>query len=484
MMKKFPEKFYWGGAISAIQVESTKDLKSQTNWDIFYKNNKTNFFDGIGPDNTCDHLKHFKDDLKLFKEVGCNSFRTSILWARIFPKQNEIDYESVKRYHEYFDYANELGLDIFLTLNHFDVPDWVYEKKGFESKEVVEEFVKFSKLVLDEYGNKIKVLCTFNEPLIPILHGYLSKIHPPAIIDPKRAVQAAYGMVLAHAKVSNLFYEEYKNKYPNLMLSVILNLTPAVPRDGIKYTKEDKIAAEYADTLLNDSLLYPMVKGVIDKKLVNVLSENNLIPEHTQNELSIIRKTKIDILGINYYHPSRVVAPNGNETGFLKKFFVDYNWDKARINVFRGWEILPKSIYDLGMIVKNKFNNIPWYISENGMGVENEHLYKDEKTNIIQDDYRIAFISEHLEWLHKVIEAGSNCKGYHLWSLIDNWSFRNAFKNRYGLIEMDLNTKKRTIKKSGYWFKELTSTNALTIPYKKIEDTIDLKNIKYKESYN
>lgn len=484
MKKHFPKDFYWGGAISAIQVESTKDLKSKTNWDIMYKNNKSSFFDSIGPDNTCDHLKHYKQDLDLFKKVGSNSLRTSILWSRIFPKQNEIDQSAVKLYHDYIDYANSIGIDIFITLNHFDLPDWAYEKNGFENKEVIEEFVKYAKLVLEEYGNKIKILCTFNEPLVPIIHGYLSNLHPPAIIDPKRAVQAAYGIILAHAKVSKMFYSEYKNKYPNLLLGVVLNLMPAIPKDGINYSPEDKKAAENADTLLNDSMLKPMVTGVIDNKIIDILKTNNLIPNYSNDELSIIKESKVDILGVNYYHPSRVMAPKGDEKDFLKKFFVNYKWDKARVNVFRGWEILPKSIYDLGMIVKNEYNNIPWFISENGMGVENEHLYKNKETNIIQDDYRIAFLSEHLEWLHKAIEEGSNCKGYHLWSIIDNWSFRNAFKNRYGLIEMDIISKKRTIKKSGLWFKELSETNSLQVPYKKIEDVIDLKNIEYTNSFN
>ncbi len=118
------------------------------------------------------------------------------------------------------------------------------------------------------------------------------------------------------------------------------------------------------------------------------------------------------------------------------------------MNPYRGWEIYPKAIYDVAINVRDNYGNIPWYISENGMGVEGEETFIDDD-GIVADDYRIDFIREHLEWLHKGIEEGSNCFGYHLWTLIDCWSWSNAYKNRYGLIALDLVTQKKTIKKSG-----------------------------------
>ena len=129
-----------------------------------------------------------------------------------------------------------------------------------------------------------------------------------------------------------------------------------------------------------------------------------------------------------------------------------------RMNPYRGWEIYPEAMYDIAMNLKNNYNNIPWYISENGMGVEGEDRYKNED-GIIEDDYRIDFIKEHLEHLHRGIEEGSNCFGYHTWTPIDCWSWLNAYKNRYGYISVDLDTQKKTIKKSGRWIKEVTENN-------------------------
>lgn len=128
------------------------------------------------------------------------------------------------------------------------------------------------------------------------------------------------------------------------------------------------------------------------------------------------------------------------------------------MNPYRGWEIYPKAIYDVAINVRDNYDNIPWYISENGMGVEGEETFIDDD-GIVADDYRIDFIREHLEWLHKGIEEGSNCFGYHLWTLTDCWSWSNAYKNRYGLIALDLVTQKKTIKKSGCWFREVAAQN-------------------------
>lgn len=131
----------------------------------------------------------------------------------------------------------------------------------------------------------------------------------------------------------------------------------------------------------------------------------------------------------------------------LKVFFDAYEWPERRMNPYRGWEIYEKGIYDIAINVRDNYNNIPWFISENGMGVQDEERFIDE-TGMIRDDYRIDFIKEHLKWLHKGMQEGSNCFGYHLWTFMDNWSWCNAYKNRYGLFRVDINDNyKRTIKK-------------------------------------
>lgn len=127
------------------------------------------------------------------------------------------------------------------------------------------------------------------------------------------------------------------------------------------------------------------------------------------------------------------------------------------MNPHRGWEIYEKGIYDIGINLRDHYHNIEWLVTENGMGVEGEEKFREN--GYIVDDYRIEFIKGHLIELHRAISEGTNCKGYLLWTFIDCWSWLNAYKNRYGLIELDLETEERRIKKSGYWFKELSEQN-------------------------
>lgn len=129
-----------------------------------------------------------------------------------------------------------------------------------------------------------------------------------------------------------------------------------------------------------------------------------------------------------------------------------------RMNPYRGWEIYPKALYDIAINSRDDYGNIEWIVSENGMGVEGEEAYRGPD-GTIQDDYRIDFIKEHLTWLSRGIAEGSRCIGYHLWTFIDCWSWLNAYKNRDGLVELDLDTQERRIKKSGRWYRELAQNN-------------------------
>ena len=127
------------------------------------------------------------------------------------------------------------------------------------------------------------------------------------------------------------------------------------------------------------------------------------------------------------------------------------------MNRSRGIEIYPGGIYDIAVMIKEKYNNIPWFVSENGIGIEGEEKFI--KDGMVQDQYRIDFLKEHLQYLHKGIEEGSNCLGYHMWTFIDCWSWINAYKNRYGFYRLDYDTQERSVKKSGLWFRDVIDNN-------------------------
>lgn len=166
------------------------------------------------------------------------------------------------------------------------------------------------------------------------------------------------------------------------------------------------------------------VKGAFPAELVDILTKDDVIWDATPEELEIIRQNTIDYLGVNFYHPNRAQAPKYSSDSLAvdwipNKYFEEYEKRGVRMNVDKGWEIYPRALYDIAKNIQENYDNIAWFVSENGMGVSREDRYFDAESGQINDDYRIQFIKEHLYYVHKGIEEGSNCFGYHLWTPID-----------------------------------------------------------------
>lgn len=473
----FDKNFMFGACTSAEQSEGNrKDFK--TNWDLFYKSFPNHFFNKVGPKNTSQVFKKYKEDIALYNEIGLDSFRTSISWARLFPKKGEISRAGINFYHRYIDELIDKDIKVMICLNHFDLPDWVVKMGGFENPAVADEFLKYAELVLEEFGTKIDYLITFNEPVVPIYCGYLGKDHWPRVNDGLSAVRAAYGTILCHTKVVNLFNLVYRGKIKT-KIGVIVNISPALIKDGKNYTKMDEQAAKLFDLIHNYALLDAMCKGTFSPDLISMLKKENLMIQVKEEDLAMIRKNHLDFLGINYYSPYRVQARDKSEwasypNNFLERYTQQYTWPEARINPFRGWEILPEMFDKIAELIKNRYDNIPFYISENGMGVQGEERFRNED-GMINDQYRISFIKEHLIALQKAIKKhGVNCFGYHLWASIDCWSWLNAYKNRYGLIEVNIENGKRDMKASAYWYKKLIIERAFQTKFDPIENFMDI----------
>jgi 6-phospho-beta-glucosidase len=461
MMKyQFPEGFWWGSAVSGPQTEGTfpGDNKGPSIWDYWYEQEPEKFFDRVGPDKTSQVYKRYKEDVQLMKETGHNTFRTSIQWSRLIPAgTGEVNQDAVAFYDAYFDELIANGIEPFVNLYHFDMPMALQEKGGWLNRETVEAYVVFAKTCFELFGGKVKKWFTHNEPIVPVEGGYLYQFHYPNEINMKHAVQVGFHETLASAKAIKVYHEMKLAGE----IGIILNLTPSYPRD--ETNPDDVKAAQIADAFFNRSFLDPAVKGTFPEELVAIVKDLDMVPAHEADDLEIIKNNTIDLLGINYYQPRRIMAketPIDHTHGPMPDDYFD-NYDKPdkKMNPYRGWEIYEKGIYDILTNTRENYGNIKCYISENGMGVEGEERFVNAE-GIIEDDYRIEFVSDHLKYVHQAIQEGTNCVGYHMWTCMDNWSWTNAYKNRYGFISVDLsNDAKRTIKKSGRWYKTVSDNN-------------------------
>lgn len=460
-MKTFPNNFWWGAATSGPQSEGRFNKKHANVFDYHFEIEPEKFHNQVGPDVASNFYNSYKEDIHMMRSIGMNSLRTSIQWSRLIDdlETNTVNQDAVDFYNNVIDTMLAEGMTPVMNLHHFDLPVELYNKYGgWESKKVVELYVGFAEKCFELFGDRVKFWATHNEPMVVVEGEYLFQFHYPNIVNGKKAVQVAYNLNLASAKAIQAFR---KLNIADAQIGTILNLTPTYAASD---APEDQEAARIAELWNNKMFLEPAVYGHFPAELEELLTKDKVLWETSDEEKEILKNNTIDFLGVNFYHPNRVkapdVAPNSVGEWMPDRYYDAYDMPGRRVNLDRGWEIYPKALYDIAVNIKENYKNIPWYVSENGMGVSNEERFKNS-AGMIEDDYRIDFVQEHLDWLHKGIEEGSNCFGYHMWTPIDCWSWLNSYKNRYGFISNNIHTQIKTIKKSGYWFKEVTERNGL-----------------------
>lgn len=460
-MLTFPKDFWWGAATSGPKSEGRFQKKHANMFDHWYDIEPEVFYDRVGPDMASNFYNSYREDIALMKQTGLNSLRTSIQWTRLIKdlETNEVDPVGVAFYNNVIDEFLSQNIRPIFNLHHFDLPVELYHKYGgWESKKVVDLFVGFAEQCFALFGDRVKDWVTHNEPMVVVDGEYLFQFHYPKLVDGKKAVQVAYNLNLASAKVMAKF-REMGQPQAGGRIGTVLNLTPTYAASD---AEADQEAARIAELWNNKMFLDPAIKGEFPVELLELLTKDGVLWQSTADELALIKENTVDFIGVNFYHPNRVktpdIAPNSVGAWMPDRYYDAYQMPGRRMNIDKGWEIYPKAVYDIAINIRDNYGNLPWFVSENGMGVSREERFMDEKGQIL-DDYRIEFIKEHLQWLHKGIEEGSNCFGYHLWTPIDCWSWSNAYRNRYGLIANDIHTQIKTIKKSGEWFKTLAENN-------------------------
>ncbi|EHT98730.1 glycoside hydrolase family 1 protein [Pantoea stewartii] len=375
MHYRFPDNFWWGSASSALQTEgcSLQGGKSATTWDHWFAHQPHRFHHGIGPADTSGFYQHWRQDIALLKALKHNSFRTSLSWARLMPDgADEINPEAVDFYHRVIDELLAQGITPFITLFHFDMPLALQEKGGWENREVVQAVGRYAQRCFTLFGHKVKHWFTFNEPIVPVEGGYLYDFHYPNVVDFKRAATVAFHTVLTHS----LAVRAWRNGGYDGEIGVVLNLTPSYPRST---NPADVNAAQHADLLFNRSFLDPVLKGEYPSALLGLLKQHDQLPHCLPGDSALLADGIIDLLGVNYYQPRRVKcrdsAVNPDAPFMPEALFDHYDMPGRQMNPYRGWEIYAPGIYDILINLRDNYGNPRCFISENGMGVENEQRF-------------------------------------------------------------------------------------------------------------
>jgi 6-phospho-beta-glucosidase len=458
-----PQDFFFGAALSGPQTEGAWHSygKIENIWDAWSNLDLGAFHNRVGSYGGNDMTRHASEDFELFAKLGFSSARTSIQWSRLMDGHNRLNREGAEYYHRLFADAREAGIEPFVNLYHFDMPAYLMERGGWESREVVEAYATYAAAAFAEFGQEVEHWFTFNEPIVEPEARYEEGRWYPFVRDYSRARTVQYGITLAHALAVDAFRVAQAAGVvrEDARIGLINCFTPPYTRE--KPSAADLEAVRMTDGICNRWWLDLVTKGTLPQDVVDTLGEHGVRLPMRAGDEQIMARGVVDWLGFNYYHPARVQAPSRSVDELGNPVFAEpYVWPDAVMNESRGWEIYPKGIYDFAMTMKRDYPDLEWFVSENGIGVEEDRAERDENGRIRDAGYRVPFVRDHLRWIARAIDEGAKCRGYHYWGAIDCWSWNNAFKNRYGFVEVDLaHDYARVPKESADWISRVARTH-------------------------
>lgn len=465
----FKKDFLWGSASAAYQIEGAFDAygKGASIWDEWaHLPGKT--FEGTNGDIACDHYHRFKEDVALMKEMGLGTYRFSIAWPRIIPNGvGAVNTEGIAFYDALIDELLANGIVPMITLYHWDLPKALQDAyKGWESRNVVHDFVEYAKVCFAHFGDRVKHWIVMNEPNIFTSLGYMLKLHPPGIHDEAIYLKTFHHTVLAHAHT----VVAYKALGYDGMIGSSIAYAPSYAASEKDEDRQAKLMFDVTGPLWYLDSYY---KGNYPEEGVAYYTKTGVMPTVTEDDHEVMRKaaTLCDFIGINYYQTAMLAHNPNDGVGFggmnttgkkgsqsengvpgLYKYVhntsLEYtDWD---------WAIDPDGLR-MGLEVLNERYGLPIIISENGLGAVDVITVDGQ----IIDDYRINFIKKHLEACEQAIQSGVDLLAYCTWSFTDLLSWLNGYKKRYGFVHIDFESGslKRTKKKSFDWYKKVIETN-------------------------
>ena len=416
----FPKGFLWGTATAAHQIEGGT---TNNNWWLFEKEGTIKNNDSALV--ACDHWNRFKQDFDLLKKLNCNAYRMSIEWSRVFPQPGTLDKKALDHYVTMINELLKRKITPFVTLFHFTLPIWWCNEGGLlnRDKKHLEHFKQFCDVVAKTLKGKVKFYNTINEPSIVML-GYITGTSAPGQKNMLKAIKALGTTMLMHA----IAYHTIKSVDPDAKVGIVHNVQITKPYNPDSIM--DKLFTAFADYCFNGAIIRSLKKGKLPLQIFS--SHRELINTN-------------DFIGVNFYNFIRLSLR-------LKDLAIPATDNpicgKKGLCVSLGWEPYPEGFYLAIKRMHNAFPHIPMYITENGIGTND-------------DSWRQRVLIDHLKMLHKAITEGVDIRGYFYWSLIDNFEWEHGYEPRFGLVHVDFKTQKRTIKPSGMVYAHIAKSNAL-----------------------
>lgn len=441
---ELPEDFVWGVSTAAFQIEGgVRDGgRGPSIWDTFTREQGA-IHHGEDADIACDHYHRWEEDLDLMAELEIPAYRLSLSWARLQPTgQGPLNPEGVAFYRTLLRGCRDRGIEPYVTLYHWDLPQELQDAGGWPERATAERFGEYARLVAEELGDLAQHWITVNEPICASFLSYSWGMQAPGHTDLTEAVRAAHHLLLAHG----LALRAFREGRPGARLGATNLISALRPASD---NPEDRAAHRRTDARFNRLFLEPLYQGRYSEDVVELFSEQGLTDQETSEGL--VRRGDLDLIsapadfaGVNHYTNSTVSA---DEDG----------WFGARLEQVSpaptnfGWSDTPEALRDVLLRLHRDFTDLPLYVTENGA------TYTDYTTpdGAVHDPERIHYLSGYTAACAEARRGGADVRGYFLWSFIDNFEWSWGYSQRFGLVHVDFGTQRRTPKDSAYWYRDL-----------------------------
>ncbi|HWS31558.1 MAG TPA: GH1 family beta-glucosidase [Actinoplanes sp.] len=432
--------FTWGVATSAYQIEGAafEDGRTASIWDTFAR-------DVVGEtgDVACDHYHRMPSDVQLIKSLGVNAYRFSVSWTRVQPGgRGPANARGLDFYDRLVDELLADGIDPWLTLYHWDLPQELEDAGGWPERDTAYRFADFSSLVIDRLGDRVQNFSTINEPWCVAYLGYEHGVFAPGRRDFGAALASTHHLLLAHGLAAS--------QLPDKTVSIPLNIGTATPASDDPL---DVAAAWRADGNVARIFLDPLRHGRYPADVVADLASRGYELPIQPGDMEII-STPIDLLGVNFYFGQDFAGRDldGNTVDAGGQPVVrEIKPDVPQTDL--GWPITPDRFTTLLLRLHRDYG-WPLVVTENG-AVFPDHPDRD---GFVEDTERIAYLSAHIDAVGAARAQGADVRGYFAWSLMDNFEWAEGYEKRFGLVRVDYQTQRRTPKRSALWFRDrLTS---------------------------
>jgi beta-glucosidase len=445
-----PTAFVWGAATSAYQIEGAlaADGRRPCIWDTFAATpGKT--WGGESGDPGCDHYRRHADDVRLMGEIGLRAYRFSVAWPRVVPTgRGPVNAAGIAFYDRLVDHLLAAGIDPWVTLYHWDLPQDLQDLGGWGERDTAYRFADYTELVIHALGDRVKHWSTLNEPWCSAFEGHMSGRHAPGIQDPVIAVRALHHLLLGHGLAVQVLRSAGARD-----VGITLNLIPAEAADDSPGAHD---AARLVDGQSIRTFLDPLLRGHYPDDVVADFARAGAQLPVVGDDARVIA-APLDWIGVNYYSPHIVAA--GSDARRLSPFIPGDAVTQVRSTdevTALGWPVRPRSFVALLNRLHRDYPGIPLYVHENGAAFH-DAVSAD---GTVEDPDRRAYIARHIDAVRAAVHAGVDVRGYFAWSLMDNYEWAEGYRMRFGITHVDFATQQRTLKASARWYADLIAAHA------------------------